>query len=294
MKRTMESVAYRSLLEEAVPMLTDYSIGFALPTVDNQSTDPRLDAGLGGSGTLVKIDDVYGILTANHVIDLLDKSRFVGLILPSRVRVDIHHPTLPMKYCDRVTFAPQGKQSHRPDLGLLIPPSDTVSMLKSKKTFYDLSQRQKRILEKPQPINNGFWMLSGFAGERTSDLPPEQGFLKVKLFRGLHGAGLVTKEKRRDQTNFDYLINNVLYNDVYEGPESYGGFSGGGLWQMLVKPDGGKLKIADWLLSGVAFFESEKKNNDGQATRKITCHGRISLYQVLIDGVRARSRSNAT
>ena len=94
--------------------------------------------------------------------------------------------------------------------------------------------------------------------------------------------------KRRDQTKFDYLINNVLYNDLYEGPENYRGFSGGGLWQLLVKPNGDKLEIADKLLSGVAFYESKKKSIDGQITREITCHGRTSLYQVLIDALRTK------
>lgn len=62
----MDNEMVRELLGSAVPTLSDYSIGFALPT----ATNGVLDATLGGSGTLVTIDEVQGILTANHVIQV--------------------------------------------------------------------------------------------------------------------------------------------------------------------------------------------------------------------------------
>ena len=274
---------YRALLESAVPTLSDFSIGFALPS----AKDGSIDACLGGSGTLVTIDAVQGILTANHVIERLRKNRFVGLILPTRFEPKIHHLSLEMQHCSHVSFAFQGQEADWPDFGLLIPPPSVLSALKARKSFYNLSNRQERMLGKPPAVDHGFWVLSGLAAEWTNDLSPESGYSKVKQFRGLHGAGVAPKECHRG--TFDYFIYEVLYNDLYEGPDDYGGFSGGGLWQLLVKPNGNKLQIADWLLSGVAWYESKKKNDAGQITREITCHGRRSLYQALIDKVRAGS-----
>lgn len=85
------------------------------------------------------------------------------------------------------------------------------------------------MVEAPEPIEHGLWVLSGFAGERTGDRAPEQGFSKVKVFNGLHLEGKLAIE--RNEGNFDYLFFEALYNKLYEGPDSYGGFSGGPLWQ---------------------------------------------------------------
>ena len=145
------------------------------------------------------------------------------------------------------------------------------------------------MLERPEAIQNGFWILSGIVSERTSDASPEGGFTKVKIFRGMHGAGSVTKEF--DQGDFDYLVFEALYNEFYEGPESYEGMSGGGLWQVVVKPNGDKLVVSEYLLSGVAFYQSGKKQNDeGEVVREVICHGRRSLYQSLIDKVHAATK----
>ena len=102
----------------------------------------------------------------------------------------------------------------------------------------------------------------------------------------MHAEGKVTRPCSQD--NFDYLFLEALYNELYEGPGSYGGFSGGGLWQLLLTASGNKLEVNDRLLSGVAFYQSEKKCDDaGRVAREIKCHGRKSIYEAMIDRVRA-------
>jgi hypothetical protein len=141
------------------------------------------------------------------------------------------------------------------------------------------------VLEKQQPLDHGIWVLSGIPGEWTSDAAPERGFSRVKIFRGGHGAGTVTREYERGE--FDYLVFEALYNKHYEGPQDFGGYSGGGLWQLLVKPDNGSLSVTQRFLSGVAFSQSDFKESEAGAIREITCHGRRSLYDVLISHVRS-------
>jgi hypothetical protein len=63
MERKIDNVELRKLIEPEIARLNDWSIGFVLPSVENKV----IDASLGGSGTLVKIDEIQGILTANHV-----------------------------------------------------------------------------------------------------------------------------------------------------------------------------------------------------------------------------------
>jgi hypothetical protein len=272
----------RGLVDSEVPNLSDYSIGFVLPKMENGSPDARL----GGSGTLVMIDEIYGILTASHVIKLLKTSEYTGLVLPTVVR-ELHNLSFKTDDCSCISFCPQGAPVNGPDIGILIPPPDALVTLQARKSFYNLSKRQQRMLEKPEPLGDGFWILSGFAGEWSGDGPPEQGFSRVKYFKGMHAEGKVTTAC--SQENFDYLFLEALYNEFYEGPESYGGFSGGGLWQLLLTANGNKLKVADRLLSGVAFYQSEKKRDDaGRVIREIKCHGRRSIYEAMIDRVRAQ------
>src|SRR5215467_13768282 len=262
----MDNATVRGLLESAVSRLSDYSVGFVLPT----ATNGLLDASLGGSGTLVMIDEVQGILTACHVVKLLRTNKDVGLVLPIANKQP-HHISFRSSDFSRHSFCPQGEAANGPDLALLVPPPDVLATLQARKSFYNMSKRQERMLETPEPIEHGLWVLSGFAGERTGEGVPKQGFSKVKFFNGLHLNGKLAREC--DEGNFDYLFFEALYNELYEGPDSYGGFSGGALWQLIVGSDGSKFHVTDILLSGAAFFQSEKKDEGGgQAIRDIKCH----------------------
>ena len=86
------------------------------------------------------------------------------------------------------------------------------------------------------------------------------------------GLGIVSKEYLKD--GFDYLEFAVDSGTKhYEGPTSFKGFSGGGLWHILADKNP--------VLSGVAFWQSPL---DGDK-RIVKCHGRKSIYQRVIDAV---------
>jgi len=280
----MDNAMVRGLLETAVPTLSDYSVGFVLTT----ATNGLLDANLGGSGTLVTIDEVRGILTACHVVKRLSTNKDVALVLPTANK-ELHHISFRSSDFSHHSFCPQGEAANGPDVSLLVPPPDVLDTLQARKSFYNMSKRQERMLETPEPIEHGLWVLSGFAAERTGDGVPEQGFSKIKFFNGLHLNGKLAREC--NEGNFDYLFFEALYNELYEGPDSYGGFSGGALWQLIIEPAGSKFQVTDIFLSGAAFFQSAKKDKgDGQVIRDIKCHGRRSLYKALIDKVCAEHR----
>jgi hypothetical protein len=242
---------------------------------------------LGGSGTLVSVDDVEGILTAKHVLSSLKRAQHVGLVVPYGFKSELHHLAVDMKLCSEFALPAAGEPLETgPDLAILVPPPDVIGTLRAKKSFYNLARRQRDMFEKPQPLDRGFWVLSGSAAEWASDADPSRGFKSVKIFKGGIGAGVVTREYHHG--NFDYLIYEALYNDLYEGPRTFGGFSGGGLWQLLVAPEDGKFRVTSRLLSGVAFFQSDLTASGGEAVREITCHGIRSLYDVLIKHVRSQ------
>lgn len=266
------------LVAEGLSALSHYFVGFALPSSEDQ------DASLGGSGTLVSIDDFRGILTADHVIDSIRNRQEVGLILPSQTPGAVHHVALDVMNCRYFALPNRGELSVGPDLGLLIPPPGVVGILQARKSFYNLSRRREMMLSAPPAIDRGIWALWGIPNDWTADGPATAGFAKIKVFRGGLSAGIVSEEY--DSGEYDYLVFPALYNDRYEGPDSYEGVSGGGLWQILVSHDGAEWTVTDGLLSGVAFFQSLKQKRDQGMERDIICHGRKTIYGKFIDQIR--------
>ena len=272
---------FRALLAAEVQILANYLVGFALPTSENGS----LDALQGGSGTLVSINGAEGVLTAKHVLTSLGRNKVAGLILPSPGSPELHRVTFSMEHARQFTLPAGEPEPCGPDIAFLIPPPDVLGTLRAKRSFYSLSKRQTEMLAKPTPLDHGLWVLSGFSGEWTTDGAPERGFERIKIFRGGLGEGKVTKEFERG--GFDYLIFEALYNQLYEGPKRFGGFSGGGLWQLLGREVDGKFEITQRLLLGVAFYELDFNKEDDRVTRDITCHGRRSVYQTLFKDVQS-------
>jgi len=256
-------------------MLSSYFVGFVRVSV----SDGTADASIGGSGTLVSVDEVRGVLTAGHVIEALMRDEQVGLVLSSRSMQRIVFPT---NYCRSILLYEPGSQG--PDLGLLVLPPDTLQALDALMSFHNLTKWADRMLGEQPPLKDGFWGLTGFGAEFTEDCEPPKGFTRAKVFRGGLGSGIVTDGY--EHCGFDYLKYEALYNEVYEGPSSFGGFSGGGLWQVLLNLKDDIPVIRDRTLCGVAFYQSERMPGEEGDTREIICHGRQSIYRALVDRVR--------
>lgn len=265
--------------ENATRELSDYVVGF----VKLQETSTQIDAQLAGSGTLVEIDGTHAILTADHVLEHLPNRGEVGLILPTRFQPQLHRFTLHMEFVEKLQIARGTHAVDGPDLALLVLPPFQVGAVKAIKSFYNLSKRRDQILSNLPAINVGAWVLSGMAHEWTVDTSQERGYAKVKVFHGLHGVGLVEVEYMRN--GYDFLEFKAKYNENYEGPQSYEGYSGGGLWHLLIaQNEEGGLEVTDRVLSGVAFYQLPIENQ----IRTIKCHGRQSIYRNAIDRIRQK------
>ena len=263
--------------EDAAKGISDFVIGF----VRTSETESGQDAELAGSGTLIQIDDTHGILTAYHVLDYLRNTNEIGLILATRFEPSLHRFTLRAEVLRPLKIAQGHEPVEGPDLGLLILPEVDVGSLKARKSFYNLSHHRERILDNPPAHNEGLWFLCGFAGELTSEQLPERGYARVKVFEGACGVGWVDREYCVG--DFDYLEFEARYGGVNEPPQSFGGFSGAGLWQVtLVRTPEGTLKAKELLLSGVAFYQSTRT----EERRVIKCHGRRSVYLHTTQAVR--------
>ncbi|MDH3650866.1 MAG: hypothetical protein OEQ53_14365, partial [Saprospiraceae bacterium] len=105
---------------------------------------------------------------------------------------------------------------------------------------------------------------------------------RVTLDIGMIGyCGVYEMAHEFSAGRFDYIDTVVNYELGSKNlPQSFKGLSGGGLWAFRVStPDHGKtFRIKDPFLSGVAFYQTERKDN----IRKIRHHFVGSIYKEVL------------
>ncbi|MFQ5965936.1 MAG: hypothetical protein ACE5KZ_16850 [Candidatus Scalinduaceae bacterium] len=262
----------QELIEKISIQLYHYQIGL----VKLKRTNSSEDAIPAGSGTLVEIDGLYAILTAQHVIKELPKSGDIGLMISP----DIEKPIVKSEFLNKIEVARGSIESEGPDLGIILLPSPIVGQLKAKKSFYNLSLKRDKILSDPPKNYKGIWFLCGMPAEMTTTEGPSKGFNVIKRFTLFCGAARVKKEYSKGE--YDYFVVDAHYNETNQLPESFGGISGGGLWQVILKQQKGKVEAEEMILSGVVFYQSPLSNN----IRLLKCHGRRSIYKNTFDVVK--------
>jgi len=258
------------LLDEIAIELGRFSIGF-VKIIEQPGKEDVIFA---GSGTLIHFNNHYGILTADHVLQNLNDAE-MGIILPSIGPNSPHRITIGWNNAQKIHVGPAANTASGPDLGIYILHQQEAEKLKTWSIFYNLDKRRDHMLTNPKDIEIGGWFLCGAPVEWASDSEPERSFTKVKSFRGFCGAAVVTAE--RSESDFDYLDVGIKPKGKYEGPLNYQGVSGGGLWQIVMEERNNILRIKEYLLSGVAFYQVVENN----LPKTIICHGRRSIYETL-------------
>ena len=262
------------VLESISRRLSDYTVGF-LRILD---TPKGQDAGLLGSGTLVQVGRTYAILTADHVVEILPTDGRLGLIL-SR---DLSQHTLDIQGLYYLRIARGNVDAEGPDLGAIILSPTIAATVGAIKSFYNLTYHRDHMLTEPPDIQEGVWFDNGFVEERTIQEEGRDRYSFIKGFYMLSGAG-GPEDQPVERGNFDYISLPVVYGTKSEAPVSFGGMSGGGLWQVqLITGPSGKIKPKALLLSGVVFYQEKTINERGG----IICHGRSSVYQIAYEAIK--------
>jgi hypothetical protein len=260
-------------------------IGFAVPIFEANGVDARL----GGSGSLVPVDGLRGILTASHVVRSLQQERIVGLIVTEYGAGRYHRVLFNPNDCRIFEFPNLAKSSAGPDLAFLALPLNVADVSAMKKSFYNLPKRRDPMLEIPPDIGLGVWAISGLAQEWTKDAPLEGDAKRIKSFAGklLPPEGAPTEHV---MAGFDYFTFEAVYGEGYDGPTSFAGYSGSGVWHLLVEAVDGRPRVTQRYLSGVAFYQSDLCIRDAVSVRQIICRGRQSIYRNLLDKVWAEMK----
>jgi len=262
-----------AVIEAASRDLVDYIIGFLL--VEN--TPRGQDARLLGSGTLVSVGTTHAVLTAHHVVSILPRTGRLGLI----VSPTLHQHTVDTQGLKYIEIARGTNDAVGPDLGAVVLAPSIASAIAAKKTFYNLDLRRDQLLLTPPDEHDGFWFVNGFIDEKTVEEPGRDGYSAIKGFYNFSGAG--GPEGPVMVGDHDYFAFPVDYVGRSVAPRSFGGMSGGGLWQVpLMRDAQGRITHKNPLLSGVVFYQDPTT----ETYCGVKCHGRQSVYRVAYDAIR--------
>jgi hypothetical protein len=266
----------RAISEDAACELADYSIGF----LRVESTPRGPDAVLLGSGTLVSVGSKHAVLTADHVLSVLPRTGRLGLVISPTVE----QHTIDIQGLTYLQIARGKIDADGPDLGAVVLAPPIASAIAAKKTFYNLDLRRHQMLHSPPDLHDGLWFVNGFVDENTVIEPGTDRHRLVKGFYNVSGAG--GPEEPIVVGDYDYFAFPVGYRERSLVPRSFGGMSGGGLWQIpLVRDAQGQIKHETPILSGVVFYQAPTTD----VYCGVKCHGRQSVYEVAYQTI-ARGR----
>jgi hypothetical protein len=266
-----------TVIEAAAIDVANYSIGFL--HINNPPRSSQ-DVMLLGSGTLISIGTTHAILTADHVLSVLPRTGRLGLILSPTIQ----QYTIDIQGIAYIHIARGMHDADGPDLGAVVLSHSIASAVGAKKVFYKLDAHRDQILSSPPNIHDGFWFVNGFVDEKTTEERDKDGYGLVKGFYNLSGAG--GPEQVIVVGDHDYYDFPVSYSVRSIAPKSFGGMSGGGLWQIpLMRGVQGEIKHKRPILSGVVFYqEPTTKEYCG-----VKCHGRRSVYKVAFDALKQKT-----
>ena len=275
MNRVRSGDLPRSLREEIGLRLHWHSTPLILERPDR---DGKLQPSQAGSGTFVAVEGINGILTAQHVSELLRGDGELGLPLEPRKP---HAFRIDLAYLSIIEVASPVRDSDGPDLAFIVLPEAKVGEIQARqKFFYPLSRHRAQVLSQPLEFDEGAWYVCGVPHERTTEEPPEGGFERIVGYQAL--CFLVGARPEFTKGDYDYIDVQVEYLGPTQPPEQFFGVSGGGLWQIpLGRTEAGELKATSYILSGVAFCQFDRQDHK----KTIRCHGRRSVYRKVYDAV---------
>jgi len=244
-----------------------------------------------GSGVLVEVDGVSGILTAEHLV--FDKvfQRATGLWTTPhlhsqqvRDRPTTHFTSTNIQM-DLLRCYPETPElasaEWGPDLAFIRIPKGTKfeSSLRAVRNFYSLARDPDSRI---QALNGKDAILAviGAPGKTTEDLSPtpthKRAILQLTAFLA---AGFEPKT----QGDYDYFDVPVDYESGVKLPKSFIGVSGGAVWCLVnpQNPDIHEFKSTDYVLAGIAFYHDLES-----AEPFIRAHGTRSLYKKFLPGLR--------
>jgi len=220
----------------------------------------------------VEIQGSHYILTAAHVWHETRDCDQVGLVLTaSPSKFVIPRRTIFVK---QLWDSENPEYERGPDLALLQLARPDVSTIAARKSFLNLAQQKTTLAVHPSATEKGLWAVTGMVGEFSSI----QRFPDVKTIEAIARAQAFfsTVQQTHQRGGYDYFDLGAELK-LPGVPSSFGGVSGGGLWEVGLSM--AKSGTISWdekrHFRGVAFWQSGPF--DGR--RVIRCHGPRSIFE---------------
>lgn len=265
------------VVDSAIDQVIRYTVGLMRCDSDGRTETSKLI----GTGTLVTIDNRGSILTAEHVASQLSEGCKLDVLCSftgkrERVQFEFYHLAIHR-------IAKGAEDAVGPDIALIVLPNVGIGYLKSEKLFYNINRRENEFGLTPMDKRNGFWLTCGIPGDWELKRHESDQTI-VKSYQGLCGASGVSREYDVDE--YDYVEVTVDYSSGNPDlPLSFGGCSGGGIWQIPLRKNTAGVIISETpILSGVVFYQTKI---DG-GLRLLRCHGRKTIYQMVPRFVRSK------
>ena len=141
-------------------------------------------------------------------------------------------------------------------------PAISVGRINAHKVFLDLVQQRQAFLTDPWELDRGIWAVTGMSGEESE--------IEGRAFF----SGVRDKFKRGEWDDIDSSADLALAGV----PQTFGGISGGGLWQVPLARSK-KTNQLTWpgrkRFQGVAYWQTFPEDNH----RLIRCHGPEGIFE---------------
>lgn len=254
------------MLDEAGRRLLDYLVPIFVLTPQNPEAQLRLI----GSGTLVEIEGTHYVLTAAHVWHETRDAEQIGLVLTAHLsRFVMRRDAISARELWNRENPEWG-----PDLALLELGRPFVSTISAYKSFVNLPRQRGTVTAPALGADKKYWAVTGMVGQFSEvQNYPDRKIIEANVVGRAFFGGILETYQRNGHDYLDAGANLELTGV----PASFGGVSGGGLWEIgLSMTRSGKISWDEKLhLRGVAFWQSPV--NDKR--RIIRCHGPRSVYE---------------
>jgi hypothetical protein len=267
------------MLDELSRQLALYSIGFLtfIEALDGLDGKPM------GTGTLVSIDGVKGILTAAHVVDAVSREE-VGIVRIGLGPQQLQHFKLDLKLAAPYILStghedPETPEDRAPDIGFLKLPLPHASTLAASHSFYNLDiSRPDDLMAHDLPDLGVGEIAFGVVAQWTQDLSQLGTDTRRKGVNTLICDG--TTSNWRYAKGYDIADFTLSQSRPGRALTDYGGMSGGPIWRFATNSSNTDFEKA---LAGVIYWQADKDTS----RHRICYHGPESIRK-LADFVRAR------
>lgn len=266
MDTILRKIVYRDLPPDVFAAINAHTSDQTVALMGYRSSDEHID-GLLASGSLVRVNSTYGVLTARHVWDMFEKKadkisfcveKYVHYISE---RISHLRPFLPKDPDIDICF-----------IGL---PPTIIGTIKAKRTFFQIGPD---VIPDMKFIRKLSWVSVGF----PASIQSKQADRIIQIFRyytHVKNYNLISSEW--DQVELD-----VEHIDPETNlPMDFGGMSGGGIWNANIAcrhpSEGNEFKIVkpgkDIILAGVNYYQKVESDH----VTSILGLGPISIYKGL-------------